>query len=309
MDSTRDMIASLTVVVDGERVCVPCFEVVLFSSSPLHAQARAHSILLSRFIECHARFLRFYATATSDRLMSTTSKRLQSRIRLSSLERHVGDTVGLFAHSGLSDRAVMPAGLDFFHDDSEPAAAHAYFRGVFPIDVAFDRTDEFVSEIVELIGDYPFSHGYAGLSYFWQVLDPWVHEAVTEQQAGLLHRHPGLGYGHPMEFAEVALQGLIGISWLTLIGKSVASSSTVARRLGRELTKLVSIQQLPGGTLLRLGDRPEIGDRNRRKTLPLYGAVGRALDPFKAPADEVWIDGMDPDSDEMESWFHRFFKR
>lgn len=78
----------------------------------------------------------------------------------------------------------------------------------------------------------------------------------------------------------------------------------------------VVIKSLPGnGVLIRIGDRPQLGDVNKGDSLDAYCAVGQALRPisvrdFDKLADILVVEGFyDKPKSEQINWLGRFFEK
>lgn len=288
-------------------ICTPCFEVVLFNSGTLKDLAPDLSLLIHRFLDTFGKEIRLYNTASNSTMQATSAKAFRQIVNTNAILENKEETYGMDAHAGISDNDATPPALQFFYDGSEPDIPHTYFRGVLTDTFAIDRPDELFKDILSLVDDFPFLHGYAGYSFFWRTLDPFIHERVTSVLRQVLKRHPGFGYGNPLEFSELALDGVVAVNWLTMLGKNTNEKLGGAEKIGKLLPAEVQISDIGSGTILKLGNQPEIGDRNRQESLPVYKKVGGVLSTVHVSSDEVWIDGLDPE-DEMEVWFDRFFK-
>jgi hypothetical protein len=304
--SIKERIESLKLFESNLCICTPCVEIVLFSSGTLKEIAPDLSRLIHSFLEIFGSGIRLYNIASDSTMRPASDQAFRQLVDTRAMLDSKEETYGMEAHSGSNENEAIPPAFDFFYDGSEPKIPHMYFRGVVETSLAIDLVDELFNDIQRLVNGFPFLHGYAGYSFYWRTLNPLIHEHVTSALGPILKRYPGFGYGNPMEFSEIALDGIIAVSWLTMLGEIAIKKLGGAAELKKALPAKVQVAEIDSRIILRLGDKPEIGDRNRKESLPIYGKVGRILSAAKAPSDEVWVDGLDPE-EEMEAWFDRFW--
>jgi hypothetical protein len=215
--------------------------------------------------------------------------------------------LGFMAHSGDSKQNVLPPALklDLWGFYEPPRFV---FRWALPVEVG-DAPDEVVSLVQDALADFPLDSGYCGYSIVWNETDISLERDVCARVAPLLLRHPGLGYGNAFMFSNAADEGVVAVSWLTFLGPRITADLGGLAALESRCPPEVSILPLgSGGTLLRAGSAPQLGDVNRKDRLPAYGAVGQLVAPRRA-TDEAFEDvvvyGMT--KEDAHEWLRRFF--
>jgi hypothetical protein len=73
--------------------------------------------------------------------------------------------------------------------------------------------------------------------------------------------------------------GLRGVGWLTLLGAALAKELGGAAKLKKTLGSSAEVFEARHGLLLKAGERPRMGDTNRKDFLPEYRAVYAACKP------------------------------
>ncbi|ECC1743788.1 DUF3396 domain-containing protein [Salmonella enterica] len=174
--------------------------------------------------------------------------------------------------------------------------------------------------IIQLIDEYPLVCGYAGYTIS---CDHGLMLGRIDLQQYIYHwyrRHPGFMNMYPASEVQSLSDGpvLCSIGWITLLGGELCSKMGGEAAL-REKLKDVSgivIKSLPGnGVLIRIGERPQLGDVNKGDILDAYCAVGQilrpiAVDDFDKLADTVVVEGFydKPESEQID-WLGRFFEK
>lgn len=101
-------------------------------------------------------------------------------------------------------------------------------------------------------------------------------------------------------------RGLTSVSWLTLIGPSVANlDPSTMERVHEVATETVTTS---GGTLVQAGTVPILGDRNQSEDLSDYETLAAVLEPFQIQGPLVFGEGYRSRWDEemTEAWLRRF---
>ena len=121
-------------------------------------------------------------------------------------------------------------------------------------------------------------------------------------------RHQGVDIGRIMDDSlAVGTDALKGVGWLTALDKEFTSRVGGVPKLRKALPRAVEIIDLPRGTVLQAGPRPETGDLNEGDKLPLYGAIFRLIAPFveiaaaRSPSFNLATDYVE----RTEGWFMR----
>ncbi len=289
---------------EGQRIVSPVFELVLFSDAALGDGAwlkRVYHLFVTTF-GASIRLYQFNDSASMQAIAPPALKTLGEQV-----ERVLVGKPALFGidlHSGAAPGDAVPPALEIFYD-ANAGQPYAYCRVVFPDDYLQAGTAAFFDYLRQVLTDFPLSSGWAGLGFFWRTLDPDCQEAATKFIVPKLKRHPGLAHGDYQELAEVALQGVMGVNWLTLLGTSLSAALGGLPAIKQALEpRGIDCLELPQAIGLQAGERPETGDLNRQAELPVYRAVGAFLSGVMAPMDEVWLEGFDPE--DMEDWLLRF---
>jgi hypothetical protein len=103
-----------------------------------------------------------------------------------------------------------------------------------------------------------------------------------------------------------ALHGLKCVSWATAVGPSLdAREPTAVEQACGAATAWVTTT---GGTLLRAGAAPVLGDRNRREDLSRYEALAHALAPLQLVDHGSFAPGYESrwDQPTTQAWLRRF---
>jgi hypothetical protein len=129
-------------------------------------------------------------------------------------------------------------------------------------------------------------------------------EKAAEYYKPWLKRHPGFVHGETMEFVETALFGIVAVDWLTLLGSTYTEKLGGAERISKDLDNDIEVFPFNNGVIIQAGSLPKIGDVNRNDRLEAYQKVARYLMGLRAPVEEAWIEGFEPE--ELEEWFARF---
>lgn len=103
-----------------------------------------------------------------------------------------------------------------------------------------------------------------------------------------------------------ALQGIKCVSWATAVGPSLSARDPAA--LEQACGVATAVVTASGGTLLRAGATPVLGDRNRREDLSRYEALAQALAPLQLTGHGSFAPGYQSRWDEeiTQAWLRRF---
>jgi TseV toxin immunity protein TsiV len=288
-------------------ICVvtACLELVAFSGASIKEGGKGFTNFYREFQKRFGDSLRLYSTDTMKRTKRVDARALEMLPFWFSDEQAESEVdIGIRLHSGKTSQDSIPPAFEMLCDQvSEPS--YSYFRMVLPPDWVDGSTEPFLDLARNSLAEFPLLSGYAGYSFFWDALDPDMNEEATSRIGPWLKRYPGFSHGDAAELPELALEGIVGINWLTLLGSEYVDRLGCERNISQSLGPEIKLHSLGHGMIIQAGERPEIGDLNRKQTLPLYHKVGKFLNPIKASGEEAWVEGLDPD--EMEEWFDRFF--
>jgi len=290
-----------------QLLAVPCVEIVAFSYDSPAASGPGFDRFLRTFAGRFGNRLTFYRTGDMKRLRPFDGRTLDAPYSWFSDDRVLATKMLSFEVSaGDSQQGICPPAVDLilwgFNDPP-----YFVFRMALPIEEG-DAPDDIVSFVQEALADFPLENGYCGYSFFWDKISPKEKDIYTWAGPHLL-RHPGFGYGTVMQLSNAAVQGVVAVNWLTFLGPRITDELGGLEALVSRCPEGVSALPLgKGGTLLRAGQAPEIGDVNRQDLLPLYRAVGQLVAPSRTTddaLDDLVIEGMT--EEDASDWLRRFF--
>lgn len=143
---------------------------------------------------------------------------------------------------------------------------------------------------------------------YWDTLDFRFEKSFFgENMPRLYMRHPGIGLAEPTYLMLQGLHGLVGVSWLTLLGPDALQKLGGLSALQAKLADPITVQPLAcqgGGALIAAGPKPLIGDLAIGDDMPLYKTVGQAV--REARRSRTFYGG-GLDKAVAHQWFMRFF--
>lgn len=297
-------------LLDGKHLlAAPCLEVVAFSYGAPVESGPGFARFLRTFVGLCGDRLTFYRTGDMKRFRPFESRAVDAPYHWFS-EGNVLATkmLGFSAHSGDSPRNISPAAIKIsLLGVYEPPCF--VFRMALPVEFS-GSPDNVVSLVQDALADFPLKSGYCGYSFIWDETDPSLEEEVGAWAAPLLRRYLGLGSGDAIVLSNAADKGVVAVSWLTFLGLDITAELGGRDALQSRAGADVSVVPLAnGGTLLRAGFAPQLGDVNRQDVLPAYRAVGQLVAPARAP-DEAFddflrVNGMS--HEDAHEWLRRFF--
>jgi hypothetical protein len=209
------------------------------------------------------------------------------------------DVYMLFLESGSvadepSDRA--------FALDATPGIGSV--RLILPVSFA-SELPRYLALALELADLIPFDSGHAGYAVNWNHLGHHEREAVRTMN--LLTRYPGLDLSHQFLTKFNVTKGIKCVSWLTFLNDSYCDRLGGKAKLKKSFTKDIAVHDLKQGVAIQAGPAPEIGDVNRRQTLPAYQEVGNVLAPLRVkPHPAIFGPQGFGDLEVTEKWLSRF---
>ena len=161
---------------------------------------------------------------------------------------------------------------------------------------------ELLAVLTPMAEPLPFRYGTVGLSLCWNDMSVDRDNEVPALIGPLLKRHPGFNLGTPRELTD---QAMPPVNWLTLLGPELLEKVGGITKLRRAFSddKAISVMPFGDGVLIRAGEFPQVGDRNRRDNVPLYRKVGSFLKKYRGDQ-EIELDGLT--LEESEKWLARF---
>ncbi|MGH9350079.1 MAG: type VI immunity family protein [Vicinamibacterales bacterium] len=279
----------------------PCLEVTLFWSGP--AAARAAGIV--KFYDESLKLIRdglaFYRTETM-----SAAKRLKK------------DTLGLVPFWFQDTKTRRDVYMMFLESGAAPdepsdrafalnaSPNNGFVRLILPVAYAAKSAAPFLDVALRLGQTIEYDFGQAGLALNWNHLGDHGTPAKEAMNA-LASRYPGLDISHPFSTKYIASKGFKAVNWLTFLSMDYVERLGGLSALRKAFDKDVVVHEQKHGVAIQAGPAPELGDVNRRKTLPVYHQVGRVLAPIRAK-DHPPIFGPEgiQDKEVTEKWLSRF---
>lgn len=202
--------------------------------------------------------------------------------------------------------------LPSFEFDTRSAAVEKAPVGVFhmalPLQQGFETLEGMLPLVQDALAEFPLLWGYVGYTVYWDTLDFRFEDDFFKQNMPRLYmRHPGINLATPRRVIARGLDGLMGVSWLTMLGPDFLEKAGGMAHLQSQLPAPITVQPLGcqgGGALIAAGPRPLVGDLAVGDDLPLYKAVGKALRGVRFPG-TFYGGGLDRSV--AHQWFMRFF--
>jgi hypothetical protein len=285
----------------------PFIEIVAFSFASPKTVGPGLDHLLRTFVARFGNQLSFYRTGDMKHYRAFDAQALDGPYHWFARRKLLAtEMLGFMAHAGCAENTITPPEVDLalMGFDEPPSFV---VRLTLPVKLG-GAPDDLVSFVQQLLATFELDSGYVGYSFAWNRLLN-TDRRVCQWAAPLLLRHPGLGYGKVVALSNAADRGVVAVSWLTLLGPALGADLGGHAQLEKSAPRDVSVLPLgQGGTLLRAGAAPQLGDANRQDLLPTYHAVGRLVAPRRAPdnaLEDVGITGMT--EEQADGWLRRFF--
>jgi len=308
IDSTHQL-ATLTLSQEGTPVITVGIELMVLCTAPLSQLRSAYASIYGRLLPRLAPHMKLW----HDNVMNGMETVDQNALAL--LPNWLNDKLapetdlfGIHLQAGIPERNPTPPSFDFFYHGLDPEHPRSGFRVVFPA-IEADDPERLLSMVHKTVAGVPLLYGFCGYALAWNPMFPEVTRAFQGWGMAKLKRHPGLGHGDLLPFVIHAGAGVLSVGWLSLLGQDYtarlggldaisnrAADGVLAYRLGQD------------GVILRAGERPEIGDVNRRDRLPTYQALGHLVDPLRVDDDLIdKINLIVLRGEEKRDWLLRFF--
>lgn len=311
------MIDALRLQVDGETwpAVQPAIELILFSRTPREKAAPGFLALYNAFVQKYKPPFKWYQTnvmrtfkalpgAGADQIkqMLTDKKSLKSNL------------LGVEQHSGPKATQMGLPAFQFFSEEelSDPSDPihHSFVRMCWEPSEP-EGADDLFASIVAAAAEVEFDSGYCGYSYYWDTGSSEAEADLTRVHRGWLTRFPGLAPGQPLGPFNFVDDGILGVSWVTLLGQARVEELGGRDAIVKKLGKGIEVKPIgrDRGVAIRAGNAPELGDVNCKQTLPLYKKVGLALADVKVPDETIEnlaLPGMN--AEQVVAWYNRFFE-
>jgi hypothetical protein len=154
-------------------------------------------------------------------------------------------------------------------------ARASFCQALFPNNVDVES----ILRLATLLADsLPFLSGHAGYAAHFNAA---YKDLSFDTIYGWAKRYPGLEVEDLNVTVRYVLDAIKGANWLTLIGSKLWDRLLERTKAEPRFAPGVAVIRAAHGMILRAGDGPVLGDRNRRQWPELYVDVERKLVPIK----------------------------
>jgi hypothetical protein len=201
----------------------------------------------------------------------------------------------------LADKPRFPD-LSFDWQDLPPAQGKypraSYLRIRLPFDTPVQELGSLAAELLDVL---PVQQGRAG---FQCHVDEANRKIGFDQAWAWARRYYGMDIVDPVEETWNAVTGVLGVSWLTLLGSRWLEGPLKDVDLAH-VDPSVTVTHKKHGVLLQAGARPSVGDQNHFEDVSIYTEVSRIVEPalIESP---THFPGMFDDHESTGLWVRRF---
>ncbi len=191
----------------------------------------------------------------------------------------------------------------FWYHEVEPSRAGVagFVQIVLPTDSPPDDLLQLATAVGHSAPVWSFVGGY--LATFHPHVRPTAFWCIH----AWCRRYLGLDVQDPEQGGQRAATGLLGSSWLTFLGRPLVKALDVDldALVAPPWKGAVEATSLLGGTLLKAGAAPVLGDLNRMQYPTVYAEVARRLAPLLVQ-EPPRFPGKFRVEDDVQAWMHRF---
>lgn len=178
---------------------------------------------------------------------------------------------------------------------------------VFPVEMLQNMgSAAFADALIALAAHVPFEAGVAGYVFH---RSPYKFHVTIAAMRALSKRFPGVEISAAERLAYLAGRGIPSVNWLTFVGATHLGKLGGVKLLAERLRGISDVLALPHGAVVKTGESPETGDRNRGDDAlaPLRRAYGvlraaqfvdeaYAFDDIRFPGDATveWLTRLAP---------------
>ena len=258
--------------------------------------------------------LRWYATETMAKHRSVTKRVLSMLPTWLAPGAPAREYIALELKDGERVEDAPHYMLQVFSEESpdpkEERIDARFFRLILPYRVGRDRSAEMVHLFASLCRTAPCRHALAGYAL---VCSRYSEFPSQTHAVAFGMRHPGVDILIDIaDSSVVGVHSIKGASWLTMIDQRFVAQLGGLNAVRNSLIDGVELIELDNGVILRAGATPDIGDTNRRDTLPAYRAAFAIVRPLLEPAiaRKPGFALADADAEERaRAWFLRLGER
>ena len=183
----------------------------------------------------------------------------------------------------------------------------SYFQASLPVNWYAKNAGSFTDLSLKFCELLTPVSGYGGLGI---VQSPnGILEAEYEPQVyALAQRFPGLEVDYPFSHVLHLREGIKGVNWLTFLGGGWLAELGGLEHLREQAGEDFTFYEVGGGVLIRAGQRPQMGDRERGSVPRHYARLSNILRPVRvAELGSLHHAGPDRFDDESTAqWLARF---
>lgn len=303
-------LSKLPLAIDGKTIIYPCVEIMALSTAPKAVGAAGYLRFYEAFMRRYADQVRHYRLNDSTRWKRWQPKDWNKVPSWFADARTLQQPLlGITMHTHSPADEPQPPLLEMFFDHVSAERPRGMFQIVLPIDSIATGTGALLELVDDAMAEFPVHWGTAGLAFYWEGSDTTVEEYANAWLGPHLTKHPGLAPGDLMSWGLRVEMGISNIGWLTFVGDALVDQLGGREALAKGLEGTgIGLRSYGKGVALQAGDGPELGNVNRKNTLPRYHEVGRVLEPVFAPHDfleKIRIPGI-KDPDARLAWLRRF---
>jgi Protein of unknown function (DUF3396) len=182
-----------------------------------------------------------------------------------------------------------------------------YLRFSFPPGSTANDHEQLLEFTISLASRIPFISGHAGFAI---ECNPYYQNEAETAAWALAMRYHAVDIATLSRSAWAVRGGRIKtVSWLTLVGSELLEKVGGVESLRRQASPLVGVIETAFGVVIRAGEKPILGDVNRREHLGAYVEVYRLLDKLHDGIESHFAAFSVPGSDDDEAtrrWLTRF---
>jgi hypothetical protein len=200
--------------------------------------------------------------------------------------------------------ANIPSDVAFrFWADEYPESPAGMVRLVLPTAFVEASGAELLKTTLSLAGELHFHSGQAGYAINWDHRGELAFDA-RKRMGVLARRFPAIDLSEVPATLMAIPTGMKRINWVTLAGNALMEEKGLA---ASELDGL-EVHPLPHGVAVVAGDKPRLGDVNRKEDLTAYHRVGKALAKLRSAEHPAFVCDQEGDAqdDLTEEWLSYF---
>ena len=287
----------------------PCIEILAITDASL--EDGPHKGLLNFYEAFRARFgaqMKWYRTNTDDHFKKMTLPKLDMVPFWFDDPRSKKEVLlGVEIKPGEQPKDMLSPSFKF-NCDRVPPGPSGVFHMTLPLQSGYETLNGILPLLQDALLEFPLLSGYVGYTVYWDTLDfRFESKLFSQHMPSVYMRYPGINLAEPLYTKPLGLEGLMGVSWITLLGPKALAQVGGLDLLKERLNSPIEVQPLAckgGGALIVAGPRPLIGDMSIGDDLPLYKQVGHAVRDARFPKPFY---GAGLDNPVANEWFLRFF--